>query len=130
MKNPFKLSAIVDTVTNVGIGGAAKVAMDYAKAQISAPEWLTDNVYNAIKIGVGALGGSMTKNKYLRAAVDGIATVGAANLINDLINNSDAAAPAGLPQGTIGRIGRRGLKLGQRGFRKVSGVGAADFMGC
>ena len=125
MKNPFKKSAIVDTLVSVGVGGAANVAMDYAFSQIDALASLGETWKNAIKIGVGVIGGTMTSNKYLRAAVDGIATVGASTLVASYI--TPATPAAGLPQGTIGR-----LKVGQRGFARrarVAGVGGADFMG-
>lgn len=128
MKNPFKKSSIVNTVVNVGIGGAANVAMDYVYANVDALASLGENTKNAIKIAAGAIAGSMVSNQYARAAADGIATVGAANLIASYITPetadttaADAAAASGLPSGTIGRI-----RMGQRGFRRgrVAGVGA------
>ena len=127
MKNPFKKSAILDTVVNVGIGGAANVAMNYAFANIDALANLGDTTKKAVKIAVGAIGGAMTTNKYLRAGLDGIATVGASELISSYIDEP-TETPSGLPEGTIGRVRR----LGQRGFKraKIAGVGAADFMGC
>ncbi len=127
MKNPFKKSSIVDTIINVGVGGAANVAMDYARAQISTLASLEDTTYNAIKIAVGALGGSMSKNKYLRAAVDGIATVGAANLISGYIT-PDAAPAEGDP--FIGRLrpGQRGYRRAIRGTGKVGTINGEPFM--
>ena len=126
MKNPFKKSSIIDTVVNVGVGGAANVAMDYAIASVDALASLGETTKNVVKIALGAVAGSMISNKYARAAFDGIATVGAANLVSGYINGTDAApaaddAPAsGLPFGTIGKA----YRLGQRGFRRrVSGVG-------
>lgn len=126
MKNPFKKSAILDTVVNVGIGGAANVAMDYAFAKIDYLAGLGATTKKAVKIAVGAIGGAMTNNKYLRAAADGVATVGASELISDYITPTETTD--GLPEGTIGRIRR----MGQRGFKraKVAGVGGADFMSC
>ena len=81
MKNPFKKSSIVDTVVNVGIGGAANVAVDYVFGSVDALATLGDTTKNAIKIAAGAIAGSMISNKYARAAADGIAVVGASNLI-------------------------------------------------
>ena len=75
MKNPFKKSSIVDTVINVGVGGAANVAMDYAVENIDALKSLGLTTVNIIKIGVGAVVGSMVNNKYARAAADGLVTV-------------------------------------------------------
>lgn len=130
MKNPFKKSAILDTVVNVGIGGAANVAMDYAFVKIDYLAGLGATAKKAIKIAVGAIGGAMTNNKYLRAAADGIATVGASELINDYINPTETTD--GLPDGTIAGGCGRVRRMGQRGFRraKVAGVQGADFMSC
>lgn len=135
MKNPFKKSSIVDTIINVGVGGAANVAMDYARAQISTLASLEDTTYNAIKIAVGALGGSMSKNKYVRAAVDGIATVGAANLISGYITPDAAPSPTPSPDGTgyapfIGRLraGQRGYRRAIRGTGKVGSINGEPFM--
>lgn len=137
MKNPFKKSALIDTLTNVGVGGAANVAIDYVwektglGATIASAITFTDpeTVKNATKILGGALIGGMVKNKYARAASDGVAVVGASNLISGLIAGSgvDTPSTSGLPEGTIGRIRR----MGQRGFArraKVAGVQGADFM--
>ena len=132
MKNPFKKSSIIDTVTNVAVGGAANVAMDYALnsiGEVAGFDLSAGTTKNAVKIAVGALAGSMISNKYARAAFDGIATVGAANLIDGLVNGEATTTPAttsGLPEGTIGRI-----RMGQRGFRRarVAGIQGADFMG-
>ena len=126
MKNPFKKSSIVDTLTNVGIGGAANVAIDYAFAQVDALASLGETTKHAIKIAVGALGGSMAKNKYLRAATDGIATVGVSNLIASYIAPEAAAAASGAP--FIGRISRTGNRAfinraGKRGVRGVAFMG-------
>lgn len=122
MKNPFKKSSILDTVINVGIGGGANVAMDYAVENIDALKSLGSTTVNAIKIGLGAVAGSMVTNKYLRAAADGLATVG----VSDLIKSYISATPTeGVP--FIGRP-----RLGQRSFRNVrgtKGVSAVNFQG-
>ena len=131
MKNPFKKSSIIDTVVNVGVGGAANVAMDYALnsiGEVAGFNLSEGTTKHAVKIAVGALAGSMISNKYARAAFDGIATVGAANLIDGLVNGETTTTPAtttGLPEGTIGKI-----RMGQKGFRRrVAGIQGADFMG-
>ena len=127
MKNPFKTQSIVDTLVNVGIGDAANVAMDYAVSLLPADTVasLTGTTKNIIKIALGAIGGSMTRNKYLRAATDGIATVGVSNLVDDLINGETSAEPANGVE-FLGKIRR----AGQKNFRKVAGpVGGAEFMG-
>lgn len=120
----------MDTVINVGIGGGANVAVDYLFGSVDALASLGSTTKNAIKIAVGAIGGSMTGNKYLRAAADGVAVVGASNLIASYLPGAPAAdentvdPTTGLPKGMIGAAGR--YRLGQRGFaRRMSGVGAA-----
>jgi len=125
MKNPFKVKNITDTLVNVGVGGAANVAMDYAFGKISFLSELDSTAKNAVKIVAGAIVGSMFGNKYAKAAFDGIATVGVSNLIGSYLNEEEkeeAASPSGLPEGMIGRAPR---SLGQRGFARrypVSGV--------
>lgn len=127
-KNPFKKQSIVDTVVNVGIGGAANVAIDYVVSQVEAIQSLGDTTINAAKIALGAVAGSMVSNKMLRAACDGIATVGVSNLVKGLMDGTTSTeTTSGLPSGTIGRVipGNRAY----RRARKVSGVGAAAVMG-
>lgn len=127
-KNPFKKQSIVDTVVNVGIGGAANVAIDYVVSQVEAIQSLGDTTINAGKIALGAVAGSMVSNKMLRAACDGIATVGVSNLVKGLMDDTTSKeTTSGLPYGTIGRVipGNRAY----RRARKVSGVGAAAVMG-
>lgn len=126
-KNPFKKQGIMDTLTNVGIGGAANVAMDYLVDSVDSLKTMDSTTINAIKIGVGVLGGTMTTNKMIRAAVDGIAVVGVSNLVQGLLDDtgsekgsgsgtgSDKSGMGGLPYGTIGR-----LRMGNRYFRKAS----------
>lgn len=128
-KNPFKKSSIIDTVVNVGIGGAANVAIDYVVNQVEAIQSLGDTTINAMKIAAGALVGSMVTDKFARAAADGVATVGVSNLIAGLMADDASPAPAnGLPYGTIaGRV-----RPGNRAYRrahKVSGVNAGAVMG-
>lgn len=132
-KNPFKKQSIMDTVVNVGIGGAANVAIDAVVNQFDAIKGLGDTTVNAAKIALGAVLGSMVSNQYLRAACDGVATVGVANLIAGLMEDGSASAAtpsegaAGLPYGTIS-----GRRLGNRVYRrahKVSGCDATAVMG-
>ena len=126
MKNPFKKKSIVDTVINVGIGGAANVAMDFAFQQIPMPTiagMSKATVENVVKIAAGAIGGSMVSNKYARAGFDGVATVGASNLISGLIAGTSGAS--GLPYGTIGRAPRAFRRAGSRRVCGTNGVNAA-----
>ena len=121
MKNPFKKSSIIDTAINVGVGGAANVAMDYVFSRVDALASLEPMTKNIVKIIAGAVGGSMVSNRYVRAAADGVATVGVSNLIASYISEEEApttAVTSGLAKGTIGRA----YRMGQRGFRKVSGI--------
>lgn len=126
-KNPFKKSSIIDTVVNVGIGGAANVAIDYVVGQVDALQSLGDTTINALKIAAGAVVGSMVSDKFARAAADGVATVGVSNLIAGLMKDESTEVTSGLPYGTIGRV-----RLGNRAYRrarKVSGVNAGAVMG-
>lgn len=134
MKNPFKKSSIADTLINVGIGGGANVAMDYIFDSVEALASIA-GYKNIIKIGVGALAGSMVTNKWARAAADGIATVGVSNLIQEYMDGSDESAnkggegeeaattTGGLPNGTIGRP----MYLGQKNFKNTR-IAGASFM--
>lgn len=111
----------MDTVVNVGVGGAANVAVDYAWGKVDFLAGLGATTKNAIKIAGGAILGSMVKNKYVRAAADGIAVVGVSNLIASYLPGTTSTEDAaGLPEGMIGRV-----RLGQRGFRRarVAGLG-------
>ena len=127
-KNPFKKQSIIDTVVNVGIGGAANVAIDAVVGQFEAIQSLGDTTINALKIAAGAIVGSMVTDKFARAAADGVATVGVSNLIAGLMADEPSPAPSsGLPYGTIGRV-----RPGNRAYRrahKVSGVNAGAVMG-
>lgn len=131
-KNPFKKQSIIDTVVNVGVGGAANVAIDYVVSQVEAIQSLGDTTINAAKIALGAVVGSMVSNKMLRAACDGVATVGVSNLVSGLL--ADATPASGMPYGTIGlpkdTVGRiiPGNRAYRRAHRKVSGV-ATGVMG-
>lgn len=131
MKNPFKKSSITDTLVSVGIGGAANAAMDYAVANVSALASVADYT-NYIKLGVGVLGGTMISGKVARAAFDGLATVGASDIIKELIAGSKTADPNDVTDPTTLKglpfIGATRRRMGQRGFRSVRGTGAVAFM--
>lgn len=124
----------MDTVVNVGVGGAANVAIDYVVDQVDFIKELGDTTVNAAKVAIGAVAGSMVSNKILRAACDGVATVGVANLIKGLISGEESAAAdeptSGLPYGTIGRVipGNRAYRRTSRA-KRVSGVNAGAVMG-
>mgnify|MGYP007069915708 CR=1 FL=1 len=137
-KNPFKKKSLMDTLTNVGIGGAANVAIDYIwdvaglDATLTFESISADTLKNGIKILGGALAGGMISNKYGRAAADGVATVGVSNLIASLIDtttstststSTSADGSAGLPHGTIGRVPRYGRRAARA---RVAGLN--DFM--
>ena len=111
----------MDTAINVGIGGAANVAVDLVWGKLDFLAGLGATTKNAIKIAGGAVLGSMAKNKYVRAAADGIAVVGVSNLIASYLPGEEVSTEpgSGLPDGMIGRV-----RLGQSGFRRrVAGLG-------
>lgn len=127
-KNPFKKKSLTDTLVNVGIGGAANVAIDYVwdaaglDSSLSFESVKADTVKNAIKIIGGAVAGSMITNKYGRAAADGVATVGVSNLVSDLISGSEGkeeSGTTGLPSGTIGNIHGR-YRAGSAAYARAS----------
>ena len=124
-KNPFKKQSLVDTLMNVGVGGAANVAIDYAWEQVEALQ-AYDEYKHLIKIVGGALVGGMVSAKWARAAADGVATVGVSNLIASYIDKpaTTVETTAGMPDGTIGRV-----RYGRRGFGKGKGrmAGLEDF---
>lgn len=129
-KNPFKKQSIIDTVVNVGVGGAANVAIDYVVNQVDAIKSLGDTTVNMLKIAAGAVVGSMVSNKIARAACDGVATVGVSNLIAGMMDDEGTAGTGALPRGTIGRVipGNRAYRrAAARG--KVSGVATSSVMG-
>lgn len=104
-KSPFKKAGLMTTLTNVGLGGAANVAIDYVVANVDALKTLDPMYINGGKILAGALLGSSSKNHYVHAAADGIAVVGAANLIASLIESDSAPSPSsGLSRGTVGKV--------------------------
>lgn len=126
-KNLFSKKGAFDSLVNVGIGGAANAAADYAMSQIDALATLEDSTKNYIKLGIGILGGSFN-NDYVRAAMKGLATVGASDIVKGLLaGDAPATTTSGLKPGTIGRV-----RPGNRYFRnrgKVAGT-TSDFMGC
>ena len=133
MKNPFKKQSIVDTLVNVGVGGAANVLIDYGITLLPADmqEKVSGTTKHIAKIAIGAIGGSMAKNKYLRAATDGIAVVGVSDWVNELMTGEEKTTNNG-GENTSGApfIGTGRIRTGQRGFRRgVRGTGAVAFMG-
>lgn len=125
-KNPFKKSSIMDTVVNVGVGGAANVAIDYVVSQVDAIQQLGGTTINAAKIALGAVAGSMVSNKFLRAACDGIATVGVSNLVKGLMESAPNEGAGALPYGTIAGRVIPGNRAYRRAARKVSGLNPAS----
>lgn len=127
MAKLFQKQNVLTTLMNVGIGGAANVAMDAVVANVEALNTIDPKYIKIGKIALGVLGGSLTSNKVLRAATDGIATVGASEIVSELINAeaAPAPAPAGLPAGTIGRI----RALGNRTFMHRGVRGVPEVMG-
>lgn len=105
-KNPFKKKSIIKTIYTVGLGGAANVAMDYVADNVDFLSTMGESTRSLVKVGVGVLAGTMIKGDLARAAFDGIATVGASELVNQAINGNlswNKEATSGLPAGTIGR---------------------------
>lgn len=132
----FNLNSAISNATAMALAGAGSAGVDWLlkKYDVIPGDW-DDTVVNAVKVAGGALLASMVDSKTLygipKAAGDGIATVGAYNLVAAMLPTEDnskdnTAVTTGLPEGTIGRI-----RMGQRGFRRgrMAGVQGADFMG-
>lgn len=99
-KNPFKKSNVVDTLINVGVGGAGNVAADYLINNVDMLKSLDADTINLGKFVFGSVGSAMVSNKYVKALMDGFAVVGASNYISSLMADQ---ATSGVPAGTIGR---------------------------
>lgn len=131
-KNPFKKDSIIDTAINVGTGGAANALVDMAVDSVFPN---ADPMYvNIGKFAGGVILGSMAgKNQMLRAAVDGVATVGVSNLISNLVadgfgSGSDSGSgegegASGFKRDVLGRVRSGHSKLARR--IKMRGVGNA-----
>lgn len=136
----FKKASITDTLINVGIGGAANVAVDYVFNMVAGTSkvsgegdsatpataeepMFSDTTKNIIKVVGGAVVGSMISNKLARAAADGVATVGVSNLLSGLMEEDKPTT--GLPYGTIGRVPRLRPRYGAK--KKVGSL-SAGFM--
>lgn len=114
-KNLFKKQGVVTTVVNAGIGGASNVIADTIIANVDALATVDRKWINAGKMVLGAIAGSMSNSKYVHAATDGIAVVGASELAREIMDGfgeSETPAPSGLPNGTVGRV-----TMGDRYFR-------------
>ena len=131
----FNLNSAISNATAMALAGAGSAGVDWLlkKYDVIPGDW-DETIVNAVKVAGGALLASMVDSKTLygipKAAGDGIATVGAYNLVAAMLPEADkatveTATPAGLPEGMIGRI-----RMGQKGFRRarVAGVQGADFM--
>lgn len=126
----FSSKSAIQSATSVAIAGAGSAGLDWLVAKYGAnlPEWLTGTTLQATKVIGGAVLGSMATNSVVKSICEGVATVAAANLVNEYLpaaGGDETKTPSGLPEGTIGRV-----RLGQRGFRRagVRGVAGADFM--
>lgn len=106
-KNPFKKGNVIDTLINVGIGGAGNVAADYIIKSVDSLATLEPSTINLGKFIIGSVGSAMVSNKYAKALMDGFAVVGASNFISSYMEDTPAIsspeATAGVPYGTIGR---------------------------
>ena len=133
-KNPFKKDSIIDTAINVGTGGAANALVDMAVNSVFPN---ADPMYiNIGKFAGGVILGSMAgKNQMLRAAVDGVATVGVSNLVSSLVadgfssGSGSGEGAAGFKNTAMGRVRSGHSKLARR--IKMRGVsnGANPIMG-
>ena len=126
----FKKENVVDTAISVGLGGVANVAVDAALNEISALKDVSEDYINGGKFLVGVIGSTLVSNRYVKAAMDGVATVGIANMAKSLMTKSgngsesgdDKDKTNGVPWGTVGAR----MIPGHKGFAskmKTSGAG-------
>ena len=102
-KKLFDTKNIIDTAVNVGIGGAANVAIDYAVQNVEALSDMEQSTINLGKFALGVIGSAMVSDKMVKAAFDGVATVGISNFVANILNSDNqATTTAGVPAGTIG----------------------------
>lgn len=99
-KNLFNTKNIIDGMINIGVGGAANVAVDKIIDSIEMETPIEDDTLNLGKFVLGVVGSSMVSNKIVKAAFDGVATVGISNYAKSLMATGTTA---GLPDGMIGR---------------------------
>ena len=133
MKKFLKKQNVVDTAVNLALGGGANVAIDYAVQSIDALASIDTKYINAGKLVIGAVASSMVSNKMAKSAFDGIAVVGASNLIKELMGGSETAeSTTGVPAGTVGRLigrARSPRKSFGRAIRRgMNGVPASTFV--
>lgn len=132
-KNPFKKQSIMDTLVNVGIGGAANVAIDAAVTSYNktAGTPIDETYVHVGKIVLGVVGGSMVDNRYLRAAMDGVSTVGVSNLIASFMQEETPEPPAasGFMAASVGASRMRTGKPMYAAKAKKSVSGTADLVG-
>ena len=123
----FNTKSVIATGTAVLAAGAGSALADWLLAKYDVIPAEYAEYTNVGKVLLGAVAGSMMTNQIAKSAFDGIATVGAANLVAGWLptdTKEDPKPATGLPEGTIGR-----LRMGQRGFRKgIRGVNGAAFM--
>lgn len=102
-KKLFDTKNIIDTAVNVGIGGAANVAIDYAVQNVEALSDMDQSTINLGKFALGVIGSAMVSDKMVKAAFDGVATVAISNFVANILNSDNqATTTAGVPDGTIG----------------------------
>lgn len=131
MAKKFKKSGLTETLINVGTGGAANALVDVAVEYV-APN--TSDMYVNIGKLVGGvvLSSTMSSNKMMRAAADGVATVGAANLVKSLISDGfggSSEGTAGFKRDVIGRMRPGHARLARRVKRNKVGNAGGNIIG-
>ena len=126
MKKLFRKQNVIDTALSVGLGGVANVGVDYALAQIPQLATVDEKYVNLGKFAVGVIGSTMVSNRYVKDAMNGVAVVGISNFAKTMIDGS--ASIEGVPQQTVGRVGRRMPLRGRNRMRGKMGVSASNFI--
>ena len=128
----FNISEMVKAGVTSIITGGANAGVDYAIDRF-APEYVGTTADIAKVVAGAVISGSSYGKKYKMVAsvADGIATVGAANLVEDMLekyvggtDTTGTETTAGLVPSTIGRA-RLGNGAYIRRHGKVAGLGSA-----
>ena len=121
----FNTKSVIATGTAVLAAGAGSAVADWLLTKYDVIPAEYAEYTNVGKVLLGAVAGSMMTNQIAKSAFDGIATVGAANLVAGWLpteTKDEPAAAAGIdPQSMIGR-----LRMGQKGFRRAGVRGVAS----
>lgn len=133
MKMKFNTGEMIKAAVTSVVTGGVNAGVDYAIDRF-APQYVGTTADIAKVVAGAVISGSSfgKRNKMVAGAADGLAAIGAANLVSDLLEEYVGGSPAAAtPEGAAGlvpsTIGRARLGNGAyiRRHGKVSGLGSA-----